>query len=81
MGSVKGRLSRLEVASGGLYKTLVMPDGTRVRYRPEELLEAVAACVRRREHRLLPHIRKMDGYQGMTGLVKRLEESQRKADG
>ncbi len=74
-------MTRLEKATEGLYRTLMLPDGTRVRYRPEELLEAVAACVRRREHRLLPHIRKMDGYQGMTGLVKRLEESQRKADG
>ncbi len=75
MGSVKGRLSRLEVASGGLYRTLTLPDGTRVRYRPEEILEAVAAAIHQEEHRLLPYIRQIDTNQGMPGLIKALEGS------
>jgi hypothetical protein len=72
---LKDKLRRLEKASEGLYKTLVMPDGTEIRYRPEEILEAVAACVRRREHRLLPYIRRMETNQGMPGLIRALEGS------
>jgi hypothetical protein len=70
---------RLERQADGLYQTLRLPDGTEVCYTPEEMLEAVAACVRRREHWLQPHILKMDGYQGMVGLVKRLQESRGKS--
>jgi hypothetical protein len=72
-------VKRLERDAEGLHHTLTLPDGTKIRYRHEEMLEAVAACVRRREHWLLPHILKMDGYQGMVGLVKRLHESRIKS--
>jgi hypothetical protein len=72
-------VKRLERDVNGLHHTLTLPDGSRVRYTPEEMLEAVAACVRRREHWLLPHILEMDGYQGMVGLVKRLQESRRES--
>jgi hypothetical protein len=78
---LRARMSRLERQADGLYRTLRLPDGAEVRYTPEEMLEAVAACVRSEasEHRLLPHILRMDGYQGMVGLVKRLQESRGKS--
>jgi hypothetical protein len=68
---------RLERDADGLHHTLTLPDASRVRYTKEEMLAAVAVCVGRREHWLLPHILKMYGYQGMVGLVKRLQESRR----
>jgi hypothetical protein len=72
-------VKRLERDADGLHNTLTLPDASRVRYTKEEMLAAVAACVGRREQWLLPHILKMDGYQGMVGLIRRLEESRRKS--
>ncbi len=73
---LEGRLKRLETAAEGLYKTLRLPDGTRVRYTGEEMLDAVIAAIDQREHRLLPYLRKMDADRGLPALVRSIEGSE-----
>ncbi len=72
----RGRLRRLETAAEGLYKTLRLPDGTRVRYTGEEMLDAVIAALDEEEHRLLPYLRKMDPNRGLPSLVRSIEGSE-----
>ncbi len=75
--STRARLERLEAEAGDLYSTLTLPDGTAVRHSGEEMLGAVSAAIRQREHWLLPHVRKVDTRMGMPGLIRALEDSRR----
>lgn len=68
-------IRRLEHAAGRLYETLRTRDGRVVRYDQTEMLEALSAAIRGRGHRLLPHVREADTYEGVPGLIRRLEES------
>ena len=72
---------RLERTAGHLYETLRTGDGRTVRYTHGEMLDALAASIRRRKHRLLPHVREADTYEGMPGLIRRLEESRARVEG
>ncbi|GEM_PF-2155072 len=68
-------VGRLEKRAEHLYETLRLEDGTAVKYRPDEMLEALSATIRRREHRLLPYVRRADTTSGMAGLIRELEAS------
>jgi hypothetical protein len=71
-------MSRLEKHAGVLYRTLRLPDGTEVRYTDEEVLVALSAAIRQKQHRLLPHIGQLDPTEevpSMIGLIRSLEES------
>jgi hypothetical protein len=78
---IPGRLGRLEREVSEFYETLKLPDGTEVCYTGEEMLEALCACIERREHRLLPYLRRAepDTTQGMPGLVRAIEGSRERA--
>jgi hypothetical protein len=72
---LRDKLSRLETETEGLYQTLTLPDGTKVHFTGEEMVDAVIAAIHQEEHHLLPYIRKKDTNQGMPGLVRALEAS------
>jgi hypothetical protein len=72
---LRDKLSRLEAETEGLYRVLQLPDGTKVRYSGEEMLDAVIAAIHQEEHPLLPCIRQIDSNQGISGLVLALEGS------
>ncbi len=50
MAGVRGRLDRLEQESESLFQTLALEDGTRIRYVPEEMLDAISAAIHGDEH-------------------------------
>lgn len=80
MGSVRGRLGKLERAADGAFHTVTLDDGTKVRFQPEEMLGAISAAVRREEHWLLPVLRTLETTEGVPGLIRALEESRARAD-
>jgi hypothetical protein len=45
MAGVKGRLNKLEQESQGLFQSLTLEDGTKTRYEPEEMLDAISAAL------------------------------------
>ena len=69
---LRDRLKRLEKTGELIGGTLTLPDGTKVRYGPEELLDAFLAALEgsEAEHRLLPYIRLMDA--GEPGSIANL---------
>jgi len=73
VGSIDRRLDKLEQEAEGLYETLLLPDGSTVKYEAGEKLEVLYALLDRREHWLLPYLRAMDTNEGMAGLVRALE--------
>jgi hypothetical protein len=64
---------KLERDAGPLHGTLRLPDGTEIRYEPEEMLDALLAAIDGREHRLLPYLRQIPTSEGMPGVVRALE--------
>jgi hypothetical protein len=72
---LRDKLRHLERETEGFYHTLTLPDGTKVRYTGEEIVDAMIAAIHQEEHRLLPYIRQIDTNQGMPGLVRALEGS------
>ena len=75
MAGIRGRLDRLQHESEGLFETIVLEDGTKVRYELGEMLDAVSAAIRGEEHRLLPLVRREGTRQGLPGLINALEAS------
>jgi hypothetical protein len=71
---IRHTVMRLEREAGELYQTLVLPDGTEVRYEPNEMLDAYGAYMSGEPHRLLPYILQADTRQGVVGMIKMLEE-------
>ncbi len=75
--SLRTWLKRLERESEDLRGgTLELPDGTRIPYEGDEMLEALLAAMEGRHHRLLPYLRQMPTNQGMPGVIKALERSE-----
>ena len=81
MAGVRGRLDRLEHESEGLFETIVLEDGTKIRHEPKEMMDAVSAAIRGEEHRLLPLVRREGGRQGLPGLINALEASRARREG
>jgi hypothetical protein len=77
--SIESRLNRLEKEAEGRYRTFVLRDGQRDRYTHTEVLAALSAAIRQREHHLLPYVRRIDttveAVPSMIRLVKVLLES------
>jgi hypothetical protein len=71
---LRDRLRRLE-RNAPTRGTLQLPDGTEVRYGPEELLDALCAAIEGREHRLIPYLRQIpsEAREGMPGLIRAIE--------
>jgi len=69
---LRDRLRRLE-KDAPLGGTLLLPDGTQVRYGPEEMLDALCAAIEGDEHRLIPYLREIPTREGMPGLIRALE--------
>ena len=78
---IEHRLRPLEQEAEGLYQTLTLEDGTKVRYAPEAMLNAISAAIRGGEHRLLPLVRREGTRQGLPGLINALEASQERREG
>ena len=72
---LRGWVKRLERDAEGLHHTLTLPDRTKVRYTPEEMLDAVIAAVDEEEHHLLPYLRQMDTRERIAGLIGAIEGS------
>jgi hypothetical protein len=75
MAGMKDRLRKVEQEAEELYQTLTLEDGTKIRYEPEEMLDAISAAIRGEEHRLLPLVRRKGTRQGLPGLINALEVS------
>jgi hypothetical protein len=69
---LRDRLKRLE-RNAPTRGTLRLPDGTEVRYGPEEMLDALCAAIEGREHRLIPYLRQIPTREGMPGLIRAIE--------
>jgi hypothetical protein len=69
---LRDRLRRLE-RNAPTRGTLQLPDGTEVRYGPEELLDALCAAIEGREHRLIPYLRQIPTREGIPGLIRAIE--------
>ncbi len=69
---LRDRLRRVErdAPTGG---TLRLPDGTKVSYGPDEMLDALCAAIEGRQHRLLPYLRSVPTREGMPGLIRAIE--------
>jgi DNA-binding phage protein len=81
MGRLRSGLRKLEEQVGLHYEELLLPDGTRVRYTPEDIQGALDAAIRGdKEHWLLPLIRQVETTRGMPGLIRSLEASREKAE-
>jgi hypothetical protein len=78
---LREKVLKLEREVGASYDTLYLPDGTQVKYRGEDALEALSACIEGEEHWLLPHLRKTDTSVGLPGLIRALETSSREVSG
>ncbi len=76
MGSLKRRLDQLEIEAGQHQEILVLPDGTTVRYSPEEATAAFSAAVDGREHGLIQPFVAAETTRGFPGLVRALILSQ-----
>ena len=74
---LRGWLRRLERESGDLYGTLQLPDGTKVRYKSLEMLDALLAAIDGHEHRLRSYLRQAepDTNEGLPGLIRAIEGS------
>jgi hypothetical protein len=83
MAGIRGRLGKLEQEAEGLYETLTLEDGTKIRCDPGEMFEALSAVIVRSpsEHPLLPHLRAVDTTEGMPGLIRALEASHARREG
>ena len=81
MGGVRHRLDRLEREAEGLYQTLTLEDGTKIRYKGEEMLDAISAAIAGEEHPLLPLVRREGTHQGLPGLINVIEASQERRGG
>ena len=81
MASIRGRLDKLQQESEGLFHTLTLEDGTKVRYEPEVLLDAIFATIAGEEHPRLPLVRREGSRQGLPGLINALEASQERREG
>jgi hypothetical protein len=55
--------------------TLYLPNGEKVTYDTEELLEALGATIERREYPLRSALKSTEGNNGLEGLVRALEAS------
>ena len=75
MAGVRGRLDRLEQESESLFQTLALEDGTRIRYVPEEMLDAISAAIHGDEHWLLSFVRREGAREGLASLINALETS------
>ena len=82
MAGLRRRVGKLEQeAATHIYEVLTLPDGSTIRYEPEELFEVLSAVLDNREHRLLPALRSVGSNQGMLGLIRALESSKARRDG
>ena len=78
---LREKLKKLEREVGASYETLYLPDGTQVKYRGEDTLEALSACIGREEHWLLNHLRKVETNVGFAGLIRALEAFTKEVSG
>ncbi len=78
---LREKVQKLEREVGAYYETLYLSDGTQVKYRGENTLEALSACINREEHWLLPHLRKTETSVGFPGLIRVLENSIKELSG
>jgi hypothetical protein len=84
MGRLRTALRKLEEKVGLYYEELVLPDGTRIRYTPEDIQQALDHAIRDgdvgEEPWLLPLIRQVETNRGLPGLIRSLEASREKAE-
>jgi hypothetical protein len=73
MGRINERLRKVEQGAEGLYQTLTLEDGTKLKYEPEEMIDAIFAAIEGHDHPLLPYIRRMGTGEGLPRLVRALE--------
>ena len=66
-------MRKVEQGTEGLYQTLTLENGTKLKYEPEEMIDAIFAAIEGRDHPLLLYIRRMDTNEGIPGLVRALE--------
>ena len=83
MGRLNERLRRAEREAEGLWQVLTLSDGTRVKYEPEEMVDAIVAVIDGEDHHLLlPYIERMDQDRGIPSLVRALgHPAEEKTDG
>jgi hypothetical protein len=72
-GEPNDRLRKVEQGAEGPYQTLTLEDGTKLKYEPKEMIDAIFAAIEGRDHPLLLYIRRMDTDEGIPGLVRALE--------
>ena len=72
MGRLNERLRRAEQEAEGLWQVLTLEDGTRVKYEPEEMVDAIVAVIDGEDHHLLPYIERMDPNKGIPSLMRAL---------
>lgn len=72
MGSLRGRLSKLEGEAEQFYTVLRLPDGSPVRYTSNETLGAAEAAIRREDNALLARFMEADTTEGLPGLCRAL---------
>ncbi len=72
MGSLRRRLDRLEQELGHNYEELRLPDGTTVRYSPQEAVDAFSAVLAGEDHALIQPFVAAGQTTGFPGLVRSL---------
>jgi hypothetical protein len=67
---IESRLRNLEQHYEHLYQTLTLPNGERVRYTHDEVMGALSAAIRKREHHLLPYVEQLDTTEGVPSMIR-----------
>jgi len=73
MGRLNERFRKAEREAEGLYQTLTLEDGTKVKYEPEDMLDAIFAVLEGEDHPLLSSVRRTDASKGIPSLVRTLD--------
>jgi hypothetical protein len=72
MGRLRARIQKAEQQAEGLWQVLTLSDGRRVKYEPEDMLDAILAVVEGEDHPLLPYVERMDPNKGIPSLMRAL---------
>lgn len=78
--SLRARLQRAERKAEASYEVLRLADGTRIKYPASEMLGALSATIRRKDHWLRPHVHASGTNEGLPGLLRALLESRERVE-
>jgi len=84
MGGIRSNLNfvrKMKARLADRLYTLELPSGERVSYTSEDLLDALGASLAREAHPLRSALKLTEGYTGLEGLIRALEDAYARLEG